>query len=766
MVDDAATVPSVEDSTVVHSAATRTSATAPAPALEQTLRDAREASLASREILHALGRERDASGKILDTIIERAARLCRADAAFLFMLEGDVFRLSRVSGTVPEEYSEHLIAHPLERSRASLLGRVALDRRPQQIDDVLSDPDYGRKDLQRLAGFRTLLSAPMVLGDDVVGVLSMWRTKADPFSEGELGLLDEFAAQAAIALQQVDLMQALEARSAELASKVHQLEVLRSVGATVSSSLDPDAVLDSIVSNAVQLTEADGGSILEYDEGSDTFVVRAAYGSSPELVDTLRRTIIHRDTTLVGRAVTGRQPVQVGDLATDGRDAHLEVLHAEGWRSVLAIPMLRGDLIVGVVVIRRRRPGEFPEDMVELLQTFATQSSIALVNARLFSELESKSAELEVASRHKSEFLASMSHELRTPLNAVIGFSEVLIDRTFGELNDRQDEYLHDIWRSGRHLLELLNEILDLSKVEAGRMDLQPTTIVVEQALSYVASLVRERAARHGISVSVEVDDAVGTVHADELRFKQVLLNLLSNAVKFTPDGGAVQVLASRHDDELWVTVSDTGVGIPPEDRERIFESFQQGGRGVAREEGTGLGLTLTRRIVALFGGRLWLESEVGVGSTFGFAVPLEVDADEVSPPERHGVERRSVLLVDDDRASLDLMSAYLANADLDLVRATDGREAVRLAQELRPQAVILDIRLPQLDGWQVLKRLQRDPRTADIPLIVVSVLDERSRGLAHGATAYLLKPVSRDDLTTALERAGVGVRDLPVEHG
>ena len=304
-------------------------------------------------------------------------------------------------------------------------------------------------------------------------------------------------------------------------------------------------------------------------------------------------------------------------------DPHLDALYRDGWRSVLAIPMVRGDLIVGVVVIRRRTVGSFPEDMVDLLQTLATQSAVALVNARLFRELETKSAELEVASHHKSEFLASMSHELRTPLNAVIGFSEVLIDRMFGELNERQDEYVHDIWNSGKHLLELLNEILDLSKVEAGQMVLEPTTFRVEQALEYVVSLVRERAARHGISVSVGIDDDVDTLDADELRFKQVLLNLLSNAVKFTPDGGSVEVRAERVDDELVVTVSDTGVGVPPEDRERIFESFQQGGRGVAREEGTGLGLTLTRRIIELFDGRLWLESEVGVGSTFGFAVPV-----------------------------------------------------------------------------------------------------------------------------------------------
>ncbi|MGA8046271.1 MAG: GAF domain-containing protein [Dermatophilaceae bacterium] len=760
MVDEAEPAPSLADATALPAAE------APVPSLERSLRDAREASLASREILRALGRERGASGKIFDTIIERAARLCRADAAQLYLLEGDVFRLSRLSGTVPEEFRRYLLGHPVEMSRATLLGRVTLDRRPQQIEDVLSDPEYGRRDLQRLAGYRTLLSAPMLLGDEVVGVLSMWRTQVAPFTEPEMGLLDEFAAQAAIALQQVDLMQALEARSAELARKVHQLEVLRSVGDAVSSSLDPAAVLDGIVSNAVQLTDADGGSILEYDQSRDGFIVRAAYGSSPDLLDTLRRIVIRRDASLVGRAVTERRPLQIADTATEPLDPHLEVLHREGWRSVLAIPMLRGDLIVGVVVIRRRRPGSFSDDMVELLQTFATQSSIALVNARLFSELETKSAELEVASRHKSEFLASMSHELRTPLNAVIGFSEVLIDRTFGELNDRQDEYLHDIWRSGRHLLELLNEILDLSKVEAGRMELEPSTVVVEDAVGYAVSMVRERATGHGIAVNVEVAGDAMVAHTDELRLKQVLLNLLSNAVKFTPDGGAVQVRAVRQNDELVVTVTDTGVGVPPEDRERIFESFQQGGRGVAREEGTGLGLTLTRRIVELFGGRLWLESEVGVGSTFGFALPRAFVADD---GPRHSATSTppgaAVLLVDDDRSSLDLMSAYLATSGLRLERATDGLEAVRLAQTLRPEAVVLDIRLPHLDGWQVLDRLRRDPRTAHIPVIIVSVLDERARGLASGASEYLLKPVSREDLLSALEQAGVGRHDVAAEQ-
>ncbi len=743
--------------TPVGAASERAGEAAPDFAPGQALRDAREQLLASREILLALGRERGDSEQILDTIIERAARLCRADVAQLYLLDGDVFRSSRMFGEVPEEYRRYLPDHPVQLSRATLMGRVALDRRTQQIEDVLADPDYGRQDLQRLAGFRVLLSAPMLLGDEVVGVLLMWRTRVAPFSERDMSVLDEFAAQGAIALRQFDLMQSLEARSTELASKVSQLEALRDLGDAVGSSLDPDAVLNSIVSNAVRLTHADGGSIMEYDERTDAFVVRAAYGSGQTLLNRLRDITIRRDATLVGRAATEQQPLQVADLSEVPLDPHLDALYRDGWRSMLAIPMLRGDLIVGVVVIRRRTTGSFHEDMVDLLQTFAAQSSVALVNARLFRELETKSAELEVASRHKSEFLASMSHELRTPLNAVIGFSEVLIDRMFGELNDRQDEYVHDIWNSGRHLLELLNEILDLSKVEAGQMVLDPSTFNVERAIEAAVSLVRERATRHSISVNVGVGEDVDTLDADELRFKQVLLNLLSNAVKFTPDGGSVKVRAVQPGDELVVTVSDTGAGVPPEDRERIFESFQQGGRGVAREEGTGLGLTLTRRIIELFDGRLWLESEVDVGSTFGFAIPVRRRAGAGSESGAPESPRPTVLLVDDDRASLDLMAAYLEGSGLRLERATDGVEALRLTRQLRPAALVLDIRLPRLDGWQVLDRLREDPDTAGIPVVVASVVDDRARGLALGAVAYLRKPVSRDDLLTALAKVGVG---------
>jgi signal transduction histidine kinase len=261
--------------------------------------------------------------------------------------------------------------------------------------------------------------------------------------------------------------------------------------------------------------------------------------------------------------------------------------------------------------------------MVDLLRTFASQSALAIQNAQLFRGIADKRAELEVANRHKSEFLANMSHELRTPLNAVIGFSEVLLERMFGELNDKQAEYLQDILSSGRHLLSLINDILDLSKIEAGRMELELGRFDVPLALDNALTLVRERAGRNGIALELVIDPGVGALVADERKVKQVLVNLLSNAVKFTREGGTVSVRAARLDGGVEIAVSDTGIGIAPEDQGLIFEEFRQVGTDYARKrEGTGLGLALSRRLVELHGGKIRVESELGRGSTFTFNIP------------------------------------------------------------------------------------------------------------------------------------------------
>jgi signal transduction histidine kinase len=290
-------------------------------------------------------------------------------------------------------------------------------------------------------------------------------------------------------------------------------------------------------------------------------------------------------------------------------------LELGGFRTMLGVPMLASERVLGVIVLWREQVDPFDERTVELVTTFAAQGAIAIQNVQT-------ARELEIASGHKSEFLASMSHELRTPLNAVIGFSDVLLERLFGELNERQEEYVRDIRDSGRHLLELINEILDLSKVEAGRMELEPAELSLPELLEQALALVRERAARQRLQVTLELDPAVGTVWADDTKLKQVVVNLVTNAVKFTPDGGTVDVVARARGGEVEVTVRDTGIGIAEEDQARIFEAFQRGDRRVSTE-GTGLGLTLSKRFVELHGGRIWVQSRLGEGSTFGFAIPV-----------------------------------------------------------------------------------------------------------------------------------------------
>ena len=531
---------------------------------------------AANEMLSALGRFAGDPDQVLHTILDSACRLCRSDAALLYLLEDGVYRLTCAVG-VSDDALAYMADHPLVLDRRTLSGRVGLERTPGQITDVLADPDFGRLDLQRVAGFRTTMAAPMLRDDDVVGVLNIWRSDVRPFDESEMSIGSAFAGQAAMAINQVKLVQLLQEQSNELA----------------------------------------------------------------------------------------------------------------------------------------------------------------------------------LASQHKTEFLASMSHELRTPLNAVLGFSEVLLEQMFGSINERQEEYLRDIHSSGQHLLELLNEILDLSKVEAGRMDLEYSTFELAPVLDAAVSLMRERATVHAIDLRVETETDGQTVYADRLRLKQVLVNLISNAVKFTGDGGKVTVRTRSDGPELIITVTDTGVGVPAEDYERIFESFQQGGRGAANEEGTGLGLTLSRRIVELLGGRMWLESEVGVGSTFGFSVRAtgdEVAQDADLAPRTVG----EVVVIEDDRPSLDLLRAYLSSVALHVTTAHDGFAGIAAVRHVRPTVVFLDLRLPGMDGWAVLEKLKADPETRDIPVVIASIVDDRARGLALGAAAYLVKPISHEALFEALSDIGV----------
>jgi signal transduction histidine kinase/CheY-like chemotaxis protein len=522
-------------------------------------------------------------------------------------------------------------------------------------------------------------------------------------------------------------------------------QVLEAIGRS-TSELEP--VFETVVSQAVRLCGADAGLIYVLD--GDVYRLAFAIGGSQAYRDYLAGVPIARGAgTLVGRVGLERRPVQILDVLADPDYEMHRAVELGGFRTMLGVPMLAGGKVIGVITLWREQVQAFGERTLELITTFAAQGAIAIQNAQLFRELE-------VAGRHKSEFLASMSHELRTPLNAVIGFSDVLLERMFGELNERQEEYVRDIRDSGRHLLDLINEILDLSKVEAGRMELEPGPLSLPDLLEHGLAMVRERAARHGIAISLVVAPEVGVIWADELKLKQVVLNLLTNAVKFTADGGSVAVSARIAGEDAEVVVRDTGIGIDPADHERIFEAFQRGGRE-ARSEGTGLGLTLSKRIVELHGGRIWMSSRPGAGSTFGFAVPVRQGAAageaelEAAAAER---DMETVLVVEDDPHSAELLSVYLEGAGYRIAHARDGAEGLELARRLRPRAVVLDILLPRLDGWDLLSRLKADPATADSPVVVVSMLDERGKGLALGAVEYLVKPVAREELLEALERA------------
>ena len=732
--------------------------------LSNELAEAREQLAATSEVLAAIGRSASDLEGVLETIVESARKLCGADVGLVFLVDGDRYRFAYGSG-MTSEFREIITNNPLLLDRGSLAGRVGLDRRATQITDVLADPDYGRSDAQRVAGYRTIMGVPMLLDDDVVGVLSLWRTQVDPFSDRAVEVLTNFAAQAALAVRTVGLVRALESRTHELARKVDQLEALGAVGQGVSSSLNLMEVLTTIILQAVIMSGTDGGSIYEFDEDAKEFRIRTACGTSPEVIDALRHTRIGLDDSFLGKAATRGHSMGLPDLRDAPLDPHLSVLAEGGWRSLVAVPMLRDGRIVGALVVRRHTPGHIPDEICDLLESFASQSALALINAQLFRRLERQSAALEVASRHKSEFLASMSHELRTPLNAIIGFSEVLLERMFGELNERQDEYLRDIWSSGKHLLELLNDILDLSKIEAGQMALNRSEFAVRKSLEYCLSLVRERALKQRVLLNLQVDPEVGVLDADRLRFRQVVLNLLSNAVKFTPDGGRVDVRASIRGQDLVVTVADTGLGVAAEDHERIFDSFQQGTRPAGQAEGTGLGLTLTKRIVELHGGTIWVESEVGQGSRFGFTLPAGPEEPVLTTVPLAGTESGltaepstgpgpTVVVVEDDRRSFDLLRAYLEAAGVRVVGARDGVEGLDTVRRLSPAGVVLDILLPGIDGWEVLAQLKADPRTAPIPVIVVSMLDERGRGFALGAAEYLVKPVGKEQLLAAVYRA------------
>jgi two-component system, NtrC family, sensor kinase len=592
------------------------------------LTEALDQQTATSEILRVISGSPTDLQPVFDTIVDCAVKLCRAEVSNVTRFDGEWVHLAAVHVDPPGADRLRRL-YPARPSGASASLRAIRDQRVVHIPDLLEDPEYEVQETSRVAGFRAVLSVPMLQEGRAIGSLTVGRTAPGRFSDKQIALLRTFANQAVIAIENARLFTELQTRTSELTRSVDELEALGEVSRALSSTLDLETVLATIVSRAIQLSGTDGGTIWEYDETAEEFRLRAARNLEDEIVDVLLATPLRRGEGTVGRLADTRAPIQVADISGDTAfRGRLDVMVRAGYRSILSVPLLREDHLIGALTVNAKTPREFRPEVVGLLATFATQSALAIQNARLFREIEEKSRELEATSQHKSEFLANMSHELRTPLNAIIGFSEVLVERMFGEVNEKQAEYLQDILASGRHLLSLINDILDLSKVEAGRLELELASFNLPIAVENALTLIRERATRHGITLAPAVDERVGDIVADERKVKQILLNLLSNAVKFSPAGGRVAVTATTSDGVIEISVSDTGIGIAPEDQAVIFEEFRQAGTSDAqRPEGTGLGLTLAKKFVELHGGQIWVRSQVGQGSTFTFTLPVRPES-------------------------------------------------------------------------------------------------------------------------------------------
>ena len=587
-----------------------------------------EQQTATAEILRVISSSPTDVQPVFDTILENATRLCDAHMGTLRLYEGEAFRRVATRG-VPPAYAKWVAEESPKHLPQGVVAQMISEKRPIQVLDRRESPGYINRSpsvvaLVELAGVRTFLAVPMLKEGEVIGAIVIYRPEVRAFTEKQMALVSTFADQAVIAIENVRLFKELQARNTEVTEALEQqtatAEILRVISTTPD---DVIPVLDMVAQRAAELCDAYDARLFVVEGNNVRYV--AGFGEVAFSQDA--HTLPLERSLITGRAILDRTMIHIEDMTLLPKEEYrgaLEFQQRYGYRTVLAVPLVREEKAFGVVILRRNEVRPFSTKQIELVKTFADQAVIAIENVRLFNEIQDKSRELEVANKHKSEFLANMSHELRTPLNAIIGFSEVLNERYFGDLNEKQAEYVNDIHGSGKHLLSLINDILDLSKIEAGRMELELSEFDLPAALQNALTLVKERAQRHGIKLSLKTDRKLGNFRGDERKFKQIMLNLLSNAVKFTPEGGSVSVAARSVDSVVEVAVADTGVGISQEDQKLIFEEFKQVGSDYTRKaEGTGLGLALTKRFIELHGGTIRVDSKPGKGSTFTISLPV-----------------------------------------------------------------------------------------------------------------------------------------------
>jgi signal transduction histidine kinase/putative methionine-R-sulfoxide reductase with GAF domain len=562
------------------------------------------------------------------TMLENGTRICQAQFGVLSLREGPAMRVVAMHNP-PPAYAELRRSEPIW-TPTGLMGRImaqaAATKQAVQVPDLAT---YGDDDpLIRLfattTGARSLILVPLLKEGEVIGASAIYRQEVRPFTDKQVELLTNFASQAVIAIENTRLLTELRQRTDELGRSVGELRALGEVSQAVNSTLDLETVLSTIVAKAVQLAGTEAGTIYVFDEAEREFHLRATYGMDQELIDALSQRHIGLDETNVAAARAQHDPVQVADLREEAPNPINELTIGAGYRARLTAPLFRGDDIVGMLVVRRRAPGAFPQNTVDLMKTFAAQSVLAIQNARLFHEIEDKGRQLELASRHKSQFLANMSHELRTPLNAILGYTELILDSIYGEAPEKMRAVLERVQTNGKHLLGLINDVLDLSKIEAGQLTLSLSDYSLAELVQSVFVAVEPLASRKSLALTTKVAKGLPVGHGDERRLTQVLLNLVGNAIKFT-DTGEVAIEASSADGAFSLAVRDSGPGIAAADQAKIFEEFQQVDNTSTRQKGgTGLGLAISKRIVEMHGGRILVDSELGKGSTFTIRLPVQ----------------------------------------------------------------------------------------------------------------------------------------------
>jgi signal transduction histidine kinase len=591
------------------------------------LSESLEQQTATSKVLEVISRSAFDLEAVFETVAESSVRLCGADRAFIFRFDGEMLRMV-VALNASQERREFVERNPIRPGRHSGAARAALERRTIHIPDVQVDPEFTYTlkdpDVEKVS---TVLAVPIIKGDDLLGVVTIYHLKeVRPFTDKQIALVETFADQAAIAIDNVRLLDELRHRTDELGRSVGELRALGEVSQAVNSTLDLETVLATIVAKAVELSGTEAGAIYGYDEHTREFRLRATHGMDQGLIEVLTQRHINLVDPTIAAIFAHREPTQVADLREEAVSELNGIILLAGYRARMVAPLLRGEDIVGMLVVRRRTPGAFAKNIVDIIKTFAAQSALAIQNARLFHEIEDKSRQLAEASQHKSQFLANMSHELRTPLNAILGYTELMADGAYGEPSEKMLGILQRLEANGRHLLGLINDVLDLSKIEAGQLVLELSDYCMQDIVQTVRSTLESLAADKKLGFKVEVASQLPSGRGDGRRLTQVLINLVGNAIKFT-DVGEVAIKAEANNGSFRVSVLDTGPGVSAADQARLFQEFQQADNAITKKKGgSGLGLAISKRIIEMHGGRIWVESQPGLGSTFAFTLPVVVE--------------------------------------------------------------------------------------------------------------------------------------------